>query len=242
MRSLMTLVAAAVLVAACSSGGDTDATGPGDAEVFFEPAASTGPDPFTESVATTSITAEEAEAVGAETAPGVVLAGTSPGLYGGSGDQAVCDPAQLVAFLEANPEKAEAWASVAGIPSTDIAAYVDGLTPVVLLHDTQVTNHGFSDGVATPRQSVLEAGTAVMVDQVGVPRVRCACGNPLAEPVPVSDPGAGVIAIVPGPVGAPPVIDVDTGGVGQEAHFGILHSDQTPKLGAGDLAAQIAAF
>jgi len=46
-----------------------------------------------------------------------------------------------------------------------------------------VTNHGFANGKATPRQSVLQAGTAVLVDDRGEPRVRCACGNPLRLPV-----------------------------------------------------------
>lgn len=38
------------------------------------------------------------------------------------------------------------------------------------------------------------------------------------------------------------LIDVDTGGVGPEAHFGVLHSDLSPKLGTSDLGAQIALF
>jgi hypothetical protein len=63
---------------------------------------------------------------------------------------------------------------------------VAGLTPVLLRADTRVTNHGYRDGVATPRQSVLQAGTAVLVDGFGVPRVRCSCGNPLTEPIPLS--------------------------------------------------------
>ncbi|MFI0809139.1 DUF6777 domain-containing protein [Streptomyces echinatus] len=45
------------------------------------------------------------------------------------------------------------------------------------------TNHGFRNGTATGYQSVLQAGTAVLVDGHGVPRVRCACGNPLGSPV-----------------------------------------------------------
>jgi len=32
--------------------------------------------------------------------------------------------------------------------------------------------------------SVLQAGTAVLVDRYGVPRARCACGNPLTPPTP----------------------------------------------------------
>ena len=38
------------------------------------------------------------------------------------------------------------------------------------------------------------------------------------------------------------LIDVDTDGVGQEAHFGILHSDLSPKLGYEALRTQIATF
>lgn len=39
------------------------------------------------------------------------------------------------------------------------------------------------NGVADPIQSVLEAGTAVMVDKYGQPVVKCYCGNPLTAPV-----------------------------------------------------------
>ena len=53
---------------------------------------------------------------------------------------------------------------------------------MLLLHDTLVTNHGFAGGVATPIVSVLQAGTAVLVDPTGLPVVRCACGNPLTAP------------------------------------------------------------
>src|SRR5699024_6987030 len=39
---------------------------------------------------------------------------------------------------------------------------------------------GYRDGRAVPFQSVLQAGTAVLIDAYGVPRVQCGCGNPLA--------------------------------------------------------------
>ena len=112
-----------------------------------------------------------------------------------------------------NPDKAAVWADAQRIDPDEIGAYVESLTPTVLQHDTQVTNHGFADGVATPRQSVLQAGTAVLIDDAGVPRTRCACGNPLLEPAPVADPvyegdawegwGPPPIAIVPPPPGEP---------------------------------------
>lgn len=89
-----------------------------------------------------------------------------------------------MSFLLANGGKAAAWAGVLGIPASRIPEYVGGLTPVVLRADTRVINHGYRDGTATARQSVLQAGTAVLVDEYGVPRVKCGCGNPLAEPTP----------------------------------------------------------
>ena len=59
---------------------------------------------------------------------------------------------------------------------------MDSLTAVRLRFDTRVTNHGFRDGGANPFQSLLQAGTAVLVDDQGVPRVKCNCGNPLLAP------------------------------------------------------------
>ncbi|GHF01088.1 hypothetical protein GCM10018785_74850 [Streptomyces longispororuber] len=61
-------------------------------------------------------------------------------------------------------------------------AYLRGLTPVVPRADTRVTGHGCRDGRATGHQAVLQARTAVLVDDRGLPRVRCACGNPLLPP------------------------------------------------------------
>lgn len=108
------------------------------------------------------------------------LSGGQLGLYGGSTDKAVCDRDEMVRFLEQNSAQAEAWRSVTRV--TDIRAYASALSPVVLTHDTRVTNHGFNNGQATTFQSVLQTGTAVMIDNRGVPRVRCDSGSPLGEP------------------------------------------------------------
>ncbi|MGH3981963.1 MAG: DUF6777 domain-containing protein [Pseudonocardiaceae bacterium] len=54
-----------------------------------------------------------------------------------------------------------------------------GRRHLFLRSDTSVTNHGFRDGNETTLHSVLQAGTAVLVDKYGVPRARCYCGNPL---------------------------------------------------------------
>ena len=108
--------------------------------------------------------------------------GATRGLYGGSNDLATCDAAGIIEFLAADDAKRRAFADAQGIGPDETAAFIGGLTSVVLLHDTWVTNNGFADNRAMPFQSVLQAGTAVLVDQHGVPRVRCACGNPLSSP------------------------------------------------------------
>ena len=159
-------------------------------EVVLEPVAAATPDPFTESVAegedAGAADVARLEPSGSDSGAGEQVPGATPGLYGGTRDAATCDADQLVAFLQSNPDKAAAWAGVHGITVAEIPAYVAALTPVILTRDTRVTNHGFANGKATTVPAVLQAGTAVMVDEFGVPRVKCGCGNPLTEPTPVT--------------------------------------------------------
>ncbi len=121
------------------------------------------------------------------------MSATAPGLYGGTEDNTRCDVDQLVEFLAVNPAKSTAWVDALNadptvrfhddlLGSDDVGDYVDTLTPAVLMADTLVVNHGFADGRATPRDAVLQKGSAVLVDDLGVPRTRCACGNPLTRP------------------------------------------------------------
>jgi hypothetical protein len=133
------------------------------------------------------------EEAGASLASSVVT-GTDQAVYGGSRDTQVCDVDNLVAFLtdEANAGKAEAWAGVLGVEVSEIPTYIGGLTAVRLRYDTRVTNHGYRDGEANAFQSLLQAGTAVLVDDTGVPRVKCNCGNPLGEPTVLSESGGEV--------------------------------------------------
>jgi hypothetical protein len=111
--------------------------------------------------------------------------GTTPGLYGGTRQLSVCDAKAMVDFLTTHADKGAAWAGALGIAADQIPSYVSGLTDAILRSDTRVTNHGFSGGTAVPKQSILQAGTAVLVDALGIPRVRCFCGNPLDPPAPV---------------------------------------------------------
>lgn len=159
-------------------------------ELFLESVTSTGANPFTDSTATgvgtsrtttTAPTSAGATPTESQTVVGTV-AGNTAGLYGGTLNEASCDRAKQIAFLQGNPRVAAAFASVLAITPDQIPDYLRSLTPVVLRHDTRVTNHGFIDGTATAFQSVLQAGTAVLVDKHGIPRVRCSCGNPLTPP------------------------------------------------------------
>jgi hypothetical protein len=189
------LVIAMVTVVLARSDGD-DGTGAGG-EVFLEAAGDAGADPFTDpadpAVPASSVVVAPTDGPlavppsGVAPASGVAPPPGSPP-YGGSGDDQVCDRERLVEFLAAQPERAAAWGGVLGVAVDDIPSYVRALTPTVLLYDTRVTNHGFSGGRATPRQSVLQAGTAVLVDGAGDPVVRCRCGNPLRAPAPLARP------------------------------------------------------
>ncbi|MFI2369100.1 DUF6777 domain-containing protein [Streptomyces sp. NPDC018833] len=135
------------------------------------------------------------------------MLGSTPGLYGGAQETASCDVEALVRHLGADgagldtardkgkgkdkdkdKDKVRAFAKGAGIDQQDIAPFLRGLTPVVLRADTRITGHGFRDGEAAAFQAVLQAGTAVLVDEYGAPRVRCAGGNPLKPPVAVRRP------------------------------------------------------
>ncbi|WP_406350222.1 DUF6777 domain-containing protein [Streptomyces sp. NBC_00658] len=166
------------------SGSDTSATG---GEVFLQAASKSGPDPFTESTANDSSTETEAPSTSTASESTNVtqgVDGSAPGLYGGTRNVSSCDVEKQIKFLQADPAKNSAFASVVGLQTSQVPGYLRALTPMQLRYDTRVTNHGYRDGAATSYQAVLQAGTAALVDDHGVPRVRCACGNPLGEPVP----------------------------------------------------------
>ncbi|MEV6394732.1 DUF6777 domain-containing protein [Streptomyces sp. NPDC051907] len=117
-------------------------------------------------------------------AKGGVYKGDRAGLYGGTLRKSSCDVRALISFLKKpeNREKARAWAEVLDIDGVDeIGAYLKKLTPVLLGNDTLVRNHGFKKGEAHAYDAVLEAGTAVLIDLLGLPVVKCNCGNPLAS-------------------------------------------------------------
>ena len=190
-----TIAVIGILAVTLSGGGSGDGkssstTLVGAGEIFLEPVGEVGPDPYTPPVspAPSSTTAAPtttttAPAAGTATSVGVQgVAGGRPGLYGGTRNIASCDKEKLIQFLETNKAKGAAWAQVQGIAPAGIRSFIEALTSVVLTQDTRVTNHGFRNGRATAHQSVLQAGSAVLVDDRGGPRARCFCGNPLLPP------------------------------------------------------------
>ncbi|MCQ4043149.1 DUF6777 domain-containing protein [Streptantibioticus rubrisoli] len=195
-------------------------------EVLLQPAASTGPDPFTPSAGqAAAATPSPAATTPSPTANGLrALSGSTAGLYGGSMNNSSCDVPRLVRYLTADRDKERAWAAVEGIQAAAVPSYIRSLTPVLLRADTRVTNHGYRNGAATSFQSVLQAGTAVLVDDHGLPRVRCACGNPLTPPVLADNPrytgqswpsyqpsNLVVVTAAPRPMTAITVIDIQNG-------------------------------
>ncbi|MCF3184178.1 hypothetical protein IPZ70_30155, partial [Streptomyces polychromogenes] len=176
------VVAVVLAVVLGRPGGQTASAG----EVILQPTDDAGVDPYTPSTAntTTALPAAAPSAAPTQRASIASVAGSEPGLYGGSRNTASCDVDKQIRYLSADPARNRAFASVVGVQESSVPGYLRSLTPVQLRSDTRVTNHGYRDGVATSYQSVLQAGTAVLVDKYGEPKVRCACGNPLSRVVP----------------------------------------------------------
>ncbi|WP_329493396.1 DUF6777 domain-containing protein [Kitasatospora herbaricolor] len=182
--AVLALVAGLLIVTHQSGGGSS----PAIKEVALQTPADAGDAPFTESVATETGPAESAAASAAgQVSPSGATAirsvqGSATGLYGGEMKKPACDVEKLITQT-ASGDKGKAWAAAEGIEQSAIPGYLRSLTSVVLRADTRVTNHNYQNGSANGYQAVLQAGTAVLVDSQGVPRVRCACGNPLTPPV-----------------------------------------------------------
>ncbi|MET9877264.1 DUF6777 domain-containing protein [Actinacidiphila glaucinigra] len=184
----------------------------GGGEIFLQNASAAGPDPFTPSTAgepgtavTPTITPNESSAPGGT----LKVSGAHPGLYSGKQNKAACDVEKQIAYLTGAPARSKAFAETLKVEQQDLPAHLRALTPVQLNWDTRVTSHGFKDGKVTDYQAILQAGTPVMVDNRGVPVVRCACGNPMSAPDAASGTptysgrqwetfrAAGLVAVVP---------------------------------------------
>lgn len=184
-RTLLSLlVAAALAVASLTVLVIRQQASQADGQVFLQAGGSVGPNPF------------------------VPLPVAPPGAGAGQGDRGAsvqtatsandpmnCDRDKLVAYLAGNPQVSEAWVRALNFDRTlswsggrrldvqQIPSYLRELTPRYLATDLRVTNYQFANGAALAVQTVLEKGTAVLVDAKGIARVRCVCGNPLTPMV-----------------------------------------------------------
>jgi hypothetical protein len=167
------LIAIATVVVIVLGGGEDKA----DAQtVRFQQPVDVGPDPFIDKPA------DRRGKRKVKITPSSTEVGSGP--FGGTGSDLVCDRDLLIRALKAQPEKLAEWARVLGVEPTikAVGQYIAKLHPVTLTRDTRVTNHSFVNGRAVPFQSILAAGTAVLVDDYGNPVARCRCGNPLLKP------------------------------------------------------------
>lgn len=148
-------------------------------EVVYEKPNSPGSDPFTAPAVAprpkTDFAGSAEDAKGPRTP------------FGGSGKINVCDKAKLIKFLNSHRAQKVAWTRILGVRFKDFERYVASLTPTILTTDVRVTNHGFKNGKAFSLQSILAAGTAVLVDRNGKIVTKCYCGNPLTPPTRITE-------------------------------------------------------
>ena len=184
---LVLLITSVVVFFAARPGGHRAAAAP---TIALAGADVPGPDAFTPSVAAGKPTslASAATTIPAPTGTGPVrFNAVGDRLYAGTRGAPSCNTTELVSYLESNAARGRGWASTVGIAPTDIRTFVGALTPVLLRVDTRVTEYRFTrTGQPRPRQTVLQAGTAVLLDRSALPRVRCVSGNPLGQPATVS--------------------------------------------------------
>lgn len=187
--------------------------------------------PFTESVVTVSD--KSAEAFGAKARSSsepsskltpISLRGDASRLYGVSSTSAVCDQGRLTKLVTARGAAAQAWADAMSTSRAQIPETISHLTPVLLARDLAVTEHQLVKDQTEPTQVILQAGTAVLIDVHGAPKVRCVSGDPLSTAEVTETArlvgerwdgfnGAKVIDVepTPAPVKTIPAVDIDTG-------------------------------
>ncbi|HTK63973.1 MAG TPA: DUF6777 domain-containing protein [Pseudonocardia sp.] len=169
-------VAGGAVWAAVSPRGET-------AAIQLEAQSTPGDNPFTSPIG------QDDPAVKAPTADtSGTFSGATPGLYAAA-DKPSCDTGSLIAQLQADRSRAQAWAQALSINTEDIPGYAHALSPVLLRSDTAVTEHGYEPPAYNSYPAVLQAGTAVFVNGYGEPTVKCFSGNPLTRPGDLSDAG-----------------------------------------------------
>jgi hypothetical protein len=178
------------------------------------------------------------------------VTGTAAGLYAGRRDEPACDLDRIGELV--GGDRADDWFDALGRHVDNREGYVADLTAVHLRFDTRVVEQA----PGGPRPALLQAGTPVLIDGHGVPRVRCAGGQPLSDPEPASGSGgarnrdeawagfdpAAVVVVAAGPAArAFDLADLDdpTAGDADRGHF--AGRSEEPCDGCHELVIEIAA-
>ncbi|BAW08210.1 hypothetical protein NS14008_11045 [Nocardia seriolae] len=193
---VVVLAASSVFAASVALTSKTESLGP--PEVLLEPGDQPGGNPFMPTPPTvyrpeTNPVVADLPSVGGSAAA-KPYSGDLPGLYGAPRDRALTDRDDMIAFYTAHPGESNSaakvlesdssftWSGGQHLAGPDLVRYLRELTPVLLRIDLRVTNYGLVDGRAVAHQSILQAGTAVLVDVHGVLRFRSLSGSPLTLP------------------------------------------------------------
>ncbi|MEV0252041.1 DUF6777 domain-containing protein [Nocardia sp. NPDC050712] len=190
------LAASSVFAASIALTSTDESLGP--PEVLLEPNDLQGANPFMPAPPTVYRPADGMPAIELPSTTGSAAAkpysGDLAGLYAAPRDQALTDRDEMSAFYSANPEQARrvatalsadsslAWSGGRQLSGSDLARFLRELTPALLRIDLRVTNYALVEGNSVAHQSILQAGTAVLVDARGVPRFRTLSGSPLTLP------------------------------------------------------------
>lgn len=108
--------------------------------------------------------------------------GSASKLYGRIDLKAPCDIDDLVAYYGASEERTRIVAEVLGVSTGSLSSFIRSYVAVAITRDTLVIDHQLVHGAAVDVPVVLQAGTAVLIDPQGTPRVRCESANPLTHP------------------------------------------------------------
>lgn len=177
-------ISTSIAVVAASAAVALTTTEPPSPDVGLIGAAELGTDPFippatgpipTEPPAPGGISADLPPAGPGPTITAIPAA--TPGLYAVSGATRLCET--ITDSVLADSSDAQAFAAAIGVAPSELPRFLTQLTPVVLRLDTRVSSTGSTAASPATTQAVLEAGTAVLIDPQGVPRVRCRGANPL---------------------------------------------------------------
>jgi hypothetical protein len=141
--ALITAIALVVVLVVLPDGSQQ-----AEEQVFLTPRDDPGADPFTDASMATPLDSTM-------TTPGPDPAGVPPadpnatrtvygdtdGLFGGTRNESTCDGQGLINYLQQQPAKAAAWASVQKISVDQIPGYIQQLTPVRLRERQPAAGH-----------------------------------------------------------------------------------------------------